>query len=229
MVGSEVCQITKPRALAAALYPVEFLPAVLARVLAHLITTEHELAQVILGCPPDAHVVGVDAHEDDPLVILLTDLLPGPIVERLIPGRADLDLSLNAVDDPIMLRRSGTIDTMPEGGHHLLNQSLALSAFGLGGGNVAEGLKLAAFPDGLLAALPLLVDGEGFDQSGVGHGPLWVDRWKYCSRSGEGVGMDPFAHAAVAIDQQAQHITTAAVMSGHAARVPLHNGATGQG
>ena len=177
MVGSEVCQITKPGALAAALYPVEFLPAILASMLAHLITTEHELSQVILGCPPDAHVVGVDAHEDDPLVVLFSDLLPSPIVQRLIPGRADLDLSLNAVDDPIMLRRSGTINTMPEGGHHLLHQSLALSAFGLGRGDVAKGLKLAALPDGLFAALPLLVDGEGFDQSGVGHGPLvWIVR-----------------------------------------------------
>ena len=145
--------------------------------LPHLITTEHELPQVLLRRPPDAHVVGVDAHEDDPIVILLTDLLPGPIVQRLIPGRADLNLSLPSVDDPIMFGRSGTLDTMPKRLHHLLNQTLALSAFGLGGWDVAEGLELAALPDGLLAALPLLVDGEGFDQSGVGHGPLvWIVR-----------------------------------------------------
>lgn len=177
MVGSEVCQITKPGALGAALNPVEFLPAVLASMLAHLITTQHILTKVILRRPPDAHVVGVDADEDDPLIILLTNLLPGPIVERLIPGRADLDLSLNAVDDPIMFRRSGALNTMPEGSHHLLNQTLALSAFGFGRGDVSEGLKLAALPDGLFAALPLLIDGEGFDECGVGHGPLvWIVR-----------------------------------------------------
>jgi len=177
VVGSEVCQITKPGALAAALDPVKFLPAVLASMLAVVITTKHELAEVILRRPPDAHVVGVDADEDDPIVILFPDLLPGPIVQGLIPGGAHLDLSLNAVDDPIMLRRSGTIDTMPERLHHLLNQTLALGAFGFGRGDVSEGLKLAAFPDALLAALPLLIDGEGFDESGVSHGPLvWIVR-----------------------------------------------------
>ena len=145
--------------------------------LAHLITTQHELTKVLLRRPPDGHVVGVDADEDDPIIILLTDLLPGPIVQGFVPGRADLNLSLPSVDDPIMLRRSGTIDTMPERLHHLLNQALALSTFGLGGGDIAEGLKLAALPDALLAALPLLVDGEGFDQCGVSHGPLvWIVR-----------------------------------------------------
>ena len=141
--------------------------------LAHLITTQHELTKVLLRRPPDAHVVGVDADEDDPIVILFTDLLPGPIVQGFVPGGADLDLSLPSVDDPIMLRRSGTLDTMPERLHHLLNHALTLSAFGLGGWDVAEGLELAALPDGLLAALPLLIDGEGFDECGVGHGPLW--------------------------------------------------------
>ena len=141
--------------------------------LAHLITTQHELTKVLLSRPPDGHVVGVDAHEDDPIIILLTDLLPGPIVQGFVPGRADLDLSLPSIDDPIMLGRSGALDTMPKRLHHLLNHALTLSAFRLGRWDVAERLELAALPNGLLAALPLLIDGEGFDECGVGHGPLW--------------------------------------------------------
>jgi len=40
--------------------------------------------------------------------------------------------------------------------------------------------------------------------------------------------VDPLTHATLAVDQQTQHITTAAVMGGHAARVPLYDGTTGQ-
>ena len=45
----------------------------------------------------------------------------------------------------------------------------------------------------------------------------------------EAVTVHPLSHAALTVHQQAQHVTAAATMGGHAARVPLYDGTTGQG
>ena len=45
----------------------------------------------------------------------------------------------------------------------------------------------------------------------------------------QAVTVHPLSHAALTVHQQAQHVTAAATMGGHAARVPLYDGTTGQG
>ncbi len=71
---------------------------------------------------------------------------------------------------------------------------------------------------------------EGEDQAGHGSSRL-VDA---VILQGHGLvalqecAVHPLSHAAVAIDHQAQHVTAAAVVTRHAARVPLYNGGTGE-
>ena len=73
------------------------------------------------------------------------------------------------------------------------------------------------------------LQGQRADEAG--HGSF---RFDVISLDAEGLvtlqecAVHPLSHAAVAIDHQAHHVTAAAVVTRHAARVPLHNGGTGE-
>ena len=69
-----------------------------------------------------------------------------------------------------MVTVGGACNFVPEGLHQLLNQFLTLATLTLGRGDVTKRLKLAAFPDALLAALPLLKDGQRFNDVSDVHG-----------------------------------------------------------
>ena len=109
--------------------------------------------------------------------------------------------------------------TIPEQRHQLL-----IVAAGLGG--IVERL-IVANPEGDVPGLPVCPSVES-----VAHGLVCVD---VISLQGHGlvvlqaVTVHPLSHAALTVHQQAQHVTAAATMGGHATRVPLYDGATGQG
>jgi hypothetical protein len=95
--------------------------------------------------------------------------LPGKIVKFFVPRSRYFDLSFVVGDDTIVIRILRACYFVPQSFHQLLDKFFALGTLTLRGGDITKGLKFAAFPDALLAALPLLIDGQRFNGGGVIH------------------------------------------------------------
>ena len=114
------------------------------------IVSDDILVEVLFSCPPHKDLIGVDTYKDDAIIILITNLLPGPVVKNLVPGCRNFNLSLVTTNHTIMIRVERFGYFVPQTLQQLLNQLLTLTTLTLRGWDVAEGLELAIFPDALL-------------------------------------------------------------------------------